>query len=395
MKLQFFFVVTVAFIMTAVVHLFLHARVLAPLAGEHEAEMRAVMIALWAMTFFGFAILRALPVSLRKVFETIMFSWMGIAFFLFLVAFPLSLISWLLSYQLPDRVFSMTALSGGVLLSLVGYFRASKENVLNCTLPLLEPRHFVSSQQESPVIRIAVISDVHVTGVVGKGRLSRIARSVNELKPDLIFVTGDLVDGAVWQLKDDVRALKEMQAPHGVYYVTGNHEYYSGARKWKEFLAGDLGWCVLANKSAHVTVNGVRLTLFGVDDRQSLLFGKKRKKADQRLEKAFAHAESHPEFRDHRENSLQIFLAHQPKDAQLLKDFPSLTLQVSGHTHSGQIWPFSWVVKKDQKYLRGYYALPNRQHLYVSQGTTYWGPPFRLGTECEISLLELVATKTA
>jgi predicted MPP superfamily phosphohydrolase len=393
MALQFAIVVLVAVFVTGAGHYALYARVFEPLLPDHPEAAALVVTVLWSITFFGFVVIRILPVSLRRYFEALMFTWMGYALFLLFACVPVLGVSWLLSFPISEAQTSAGILAVGTALSVVSYRIAAREQVVEVDIPVILPA-MVSAQSPvavvepsdpAPHLRVVVISDVHVSGLVRSVRLARIAAQVNALAPDLIFVTGDLVDGSVRQLANEVRALEALSAPGGIYYVTGNHEYFSGAKQWKQWIGSNLGWTVLENSAVHVTHKGVALNILGIEDRHSLAGRAGMRKADRRM--ATAAAAAHESYGDG--SAVNILLAHQPKDARALKDHPQIHLQVSGHTHSGQIWPFSLLVRKDQQYLQGLYALNGGQQLYVSQGTTFWGPPFRLGTHCEISLLKL------
>ncbi|MEY3903557.1 MAG: hypothetical protein RL189_2863, partial [Pseudomonadota bacterium] len=235
-----------------------------------------------------------------------------------------------------------------------------------------------------------VLSDVHVAGLVGAGRMRRLTQTVNSLMPDFIFVTGDLVDGSVRQLRNDVLPLKELRARLGVFYVTGNHEFYSNPKQWREFCANELGWTVLSNSAKQIDVHGHRVNVIGIEDRSWLRQSNGLTRKDTRLQEAVSRI-AEGEVGD----SLNILLAHQPKDAPVVEKFPWIDVQISGHTHGGQFWPLHFFVYRDQKYNTGLYTIKNtKTRLYVSEGTGFWGPPMRLGTNCEISVLRFVGSES-
>ena len=374
----------IALAVTIGVHWFLYERVFYPLIGPSSGFLEAVLCMLWMMMFFGFALLRALPLHLRKYYEAVMFFWMGLGLFFFMSAVALSLVAFLLSFVVSETHLAAASLCLGFFLSVVSYISANREKVTEAAIALLKPEHKVTEKEQchSRGFRAVALSDIHVSGLIGKKRLSRIADRVLELQPDIVFIVGDLVDGSVSQLAEDVRALKALCAPHGVYFVTGNHEYFSGAAPWKRYLAEELNWNVLENEAANLEINGFRVRLLGIEDRQSLFQKNGERRTDERL--ALASSSNVPEPNH---PALCVLLAHQPKDALQLADHLHVDIQISGHTHAGQIWPFSLVVRHDQKFLKGLYEFATGQRLYVSQGTCYWGLPFRLGTSCEISLL--------
>lgn len=389
---QIFAILCTAVVITGGAHYFIYTRIFAPIAGGRNDFLAACVTLLWLNMFFGFGLLRILHDLLRRVYEAALFLWMGIALFLLMASVPVFLFGTIVSFEINAVQSSWSVVGLAGLLTAVSFFKAQKEVVITTVLPLLRQGHRVAPEPEPTnscrEVSIAVISDVHVSGLLGARRLRRIVQAVNRLEPDLIFVVGDLVDGSVKQLGKDVRVLEGLVArqPKGVFFVTGNHEYFSGAESWKEFLRSNTSWEILENERRHLVCNGYRLIIAGIEDRQSLygpnMLGPRA--ADKRLSQALAGLDAAAGA-----ENVVILLAHQPKDVQLLQPETPITLQVSGHTHAGQIWPFSFVVKKDQGYLSGLFDLPTGQKLYVSQGTCYWGLPFRLGTTCEISLLRL------
>ncbi len=222
--------------------------------------------------------------------------------------------------------------------------------------------------------RIAQLTDLHIGPTLGKGWLQDVVARTNAQNPDLIVITGDLVDGSVETLRNDTAPLADLKAQHGVFFVTGNHEYYSGADAWIAEL-GRLGIRVLRNE--HVPIGGEDgFDLAGVDDWNSKRFGNGH---GPDLERALAGRDSSREL---------VLLAHQPKQ---IHDAAAkgVGLQISGHTHGGQIFPWNLFVRLDQPYVSGL-----DRHLdtmiYVSRGTGFWGPPMRVGAPSEIALLELV-----
>jgi predicted MPP superfamily phosphohydrolase len=389
---QIIAILCIAVVITGGAHYFIYTRVFSPIAGGRNDILAACVTVLWLNMFFGFGLLRILHDFPRRVYEAALFFWMGFALFLLMASVPVFLFGTIVSFEVSPLQSAWSILVLAALLTAVSFFKAQREVVISTVLPLLRESHRVTPEMQSTdspsEVTIAVISDVHVSGLLGARRLRRIVQAVNRLEPDLIFVVGDLVDGSVKQLGRDVLVLEGLSAKlsKGVFFVTGNHEYFSGAESWKNFLRANTSWEILENQRREVVCNGYRLVIAGIEDRQSLygpnMLGPRA--ADSRLPQALAGLGVRA-----REESFVILLAHQPKDTQLLQHETPVELQVSGHTHAGQIWPFSFVVKKDQGYLSGLFDLPTGQKLYVSQGTCYWGLPFRLGTACEISLLRL------
>ncbi len=223
---------------------------------------------------------------------------------------------------------------------------------------------------------IVQLSDVHIGPTRGRHFLERVVEAVNALEPDVIAITGDLVDGSVTRLAHEVAPLANLKARHGVYFVTGNHEYYSGAEPWCAYLT-QLGLRVLRNERVRIGEGDDSYDLAGIDDLAGRQFGPGQG-AD--LDLALLGRDASREL---------VLLAHQPRvvhDAERA----GVGLQLSGHTHGGQIWPFHFLVRLQQPVNSGL-ARFGRSLLYVSNGTGYWGPPMRLGSPAEITELTLQA----
>ncbi|HEU0231044.1 MAG TPA: metallophosphoesterase [Burkholderiaceae bacterium] len=222
---------------------------------------------------------------------------------------------------------------------------------------------------------IAQISDLHVGSTIKRPYVRRVVDAVNRLKPDIITLTGDLVDGSVALLASDVAPLSGLQAKEGVYAVTGNHEYYSGAGAWvAEYRR--LGMDVLMNQHRVIHRGGALLVVAGVTD-----FTAERFDSRQACNPVAA-LRAAP-----REAAARILLAHQPRTAADAAK-AGFDLQLSGHTHGGQFWPWPYFVSLQQPYVAGLHRL-DKLLIYVSRGTGYWGPPMRLGARSEITRLRL------
>ena len=224
---------------------------------------------------------------------------------------------------------------------------------------------------------IAQITDVHVGPTIKRGFVERIVERVNDLNADLIAVTGDLVDGSVQQLSAHTAPLAKLSARHGAYFVTGNHEYYSGERAWTREL-GRLGLTVLKNEHVVLRHDGALLVLAGVND-----FGAHHFDPAQRSDPAAA-LHGAPQ-----NAGARILLAHQPRSAPDASD-AGFDLQISGHTHGGQFWPWNFFVRYFQPFTAGLHRLKNLW-VYVSRGTGYWGPPNRFGVPSEITQITIGA----
>jgi uncharacterized protein len=223
---------------------------------------------------------------------------------------------------------------------------------------------------------IAQISDLHVGPTIKHRYLQAIVERVNALQADMVAVTGDLVDGSVQQLAAHVAPLARLQSRHGSFFVTGNHEYYSGAPAWMAELQR-LGLRVLMNEHVLLRHDGEPLALAGVADFHAHHF-----EAAHRSDPHAAIAGVAAEAR------VRVLLAHQPRSAAAAAQ-AGFHLQLSGHTHGGQFLPWNWFVRLQQPFTAG---LNRWQDLwvYTSRGTGYWGPPKRLGAPSEITHLRLV-----
>lgn len=218
---------------------------------------------------------------------------------------------------------------------------------------------------------IAQISDTHIGPTIRAGWARKVVDAVNSLAPDLIVHTGDMVDGAVDGLKTDVQPFGGLAAPHGVWFCTGNHEYYSGVFEWLS-EARRLGFRPLVNEHALIDTGNGRLLLAGVTD---LRAGRIVPGHASSPSKAMAGAPVH---------DVSVLLAHQP-DSVYAASEAGFDIQLSGHTHGGQYFPYNYVIHLFQTFVRGAYMHDGTQ-LYVNMGTGYWGPPMRIGTVPEITL---------
>ncbi|MDB4946934.1 MAG: putative phosphoesterase [Labilithrix sp.] len=304
------------------------------------------------------------------------FTWLGVLFFLVLSLGLSDLVRVAAlggnrAPALPERRQAVARLFGGIA-ALVGFGASGAAlagglaavGVANVRVVLDKLARGASGY------RIVQITDVHVGPTIGKEFIERIVAHVNALQPDLVAITGDLVDGSVAELREHVAPLAKLRARDGVFFVTGNHEYYSGVDAWLAHL-GTLGIRVLRNERVALA----DFDLAGIDDVSSHAPGHG---AD--LGKALAGRDpSRP----------CVLLAHQPKGIEHA-DALGVDLQLSGHTHGGQLFPWGLLVRLQQPFVAGLHRL-TRAQLYVSKGTGYWGPPMRLGAPSEITVVELHA----
>lgn len=223
---------------------------------------------------------------------------------------------------------------------------------------------------------IVQLSDLHTGMTIDRAFVQRVVDHANRLSPDLIALTGDLVDGKVPDLRDDIAPLGQLRARHGVFAVTGNHEYYAGADPWIAELTR-LGARYLRNERVEIGDGAASFDLAGVDDYSA--------------DRWPGHGEDLPGALAGRDPTRAlVLLAHQPRQVRHAVRH-GVDLQLSGHTHGGQIWPWHYIVRMQQGgLLAGRYELDGTQ-LYVSRGCGYWGPPVRLLARLEITRVILRA----
>ena len=271
---------------------------------------------------------------------------------------------------------AMTVIGLSIIASLLGLFNARRQPAvvnIDIVIPQLPPL--------LDGFRIAQITDLHVGPTIKKGFVHRVVAATNALNADAIVLTGDLVDGSVERLKSHTQPLSGLAAHHGVYAVTGNHEYYVGATPWVAELRR-LGMVVLMNEHRVLKHNGDKLVLAGVTD-----FGAEKFDSAQASDPKAA-LEGVPDDVD-----TKILLAHQPRSIFAAAPL-GFDLQLSGHTHGGQYWPWGYFVPLQQPFVAGLHRYQGMQ-IYISRGTGYWGPPMRLGAPSEITHIRLRSGENA
>ena len=257
---------------------------------------------------------------------------------------------------------SLAILAGAAVLTAVGMVLARRPRVVRVPVPIKDlPRDLAG-------LRILQLSDLHVGPTIRGDFVRAVVETANALAPDLVALTGDVADGHVAEMREHVAPLAQLRAPLGRYFVTGNHEYYWDPVGWTREL-GALGFDVLSNEHRLIVRGTGRLLLAGVPDLSA--------PSDPRAAVSGAP-----------ESDVRVLLAHQPRSAYAARD-AGFDLQLSGHTHGGQYFPFNLLVRLFQPFVSGLHRL-ERMWLYVSRGTGYWGPPLRLGAPAEITVLELV-----
>jgi predicted MPP superfamily phosphohydrolase len=305
------------------------------------------------------------------------YCWLGFMFFFFTISISFDILRFLAyiagsvskidfsSFISAYRFFFLVTLAGSVLLVCYSYREAG--NIRIETLRIETNK----IPKEAGKITIAQISDVHLGLIVGEEQLGKILELVKKANPDIIVATGDFVDGDIDTLNGLVDMLKSVGPRYGKYAVTGNHEFYAGIETSLDFIRKS-GFTMLRDEG--LTAHGV-INIAGVDDPAGEYFQFKNIP-----EKIFLSHLPHDLF--------TVLLKHRPvvdKDALGLFD-----LQLSGHTHKGQIYPFRYLTRLAFPLYTGYHKLPNNAHLYVSRGSGTWGPPIRFLTPPEVTFIELV-----
>jgi hypothetical protein len=340
----------------------------------------ALLFALFAATLFRRLVARWFP-ALGRGLSWVGFVWMG---FLWLLLVSVGTADLLLVLSratgLPAAWADATAVTiarwraGVSFAAAIVLAAASIRSAL--ALPALRRVEIALSRWPAALdgFRILQVSDVHIGAILGRRFAASIVERVNAREPDLVAMTGDLVDGSVERLAAEVEPFRRLSARHGVFFITGNHDYYSGADPWVEFLTG-LGIRALRNQRVVIGANGASFELAGVDDLQGRFFGENQ-------------GEDLASALDGRDPTRAlVLLAHQPMAFRRAAAH-GIDLQLSGHTHGGQIWPFRYLVRLFTPYVAGHYRHDDSQ-LYVSRGTGFWGPPMRFLAPAEITEIVL------
>ena len=382
--------IVVATLIVGSVHFYLYRRLVisTALTGHWAFALRALLAALAAGIPLSFGAARLLDHQLARYLVFPVYVWLGVMLMLFFALLGTEVVRagiWLVGRIMGDggamadparRVFLSRIMAGGAtgtVLAAAGVGVARGLGVLavkkvEVVLPHL-PRQLDG-------FTIAQLTDLHLGPMRGRDWLARVVQKTNALKPDLVAITGDLVDGTVTQLTSVVEPLKELKANQGVFFTTGNHEYFADLHGWMAHLP-KLGLRILHNE--HVTVGqpgaGASFDLAGVDDHGGRRF-------------APGHGvDVGKALKGRAPGRAVVLLAHQPRVAEEASRH-QVGLVLSGHTHGGQIWPWRYLVYLQQPYISGLHDHHGTQ-IYVSEGTGFWGPPMRVGTTAEIALVTL------
>jgi len=301
--------------------------------------------------------LRRLPRATAMPYVWIVFTWFGFAVYL-LVAAAVTHLACVVAGVAP-RPAALAGVAAAVATVIYGLVHVARGPIVRrVRVPL------ANLPASADGYTIAQLTDVHIGPILGARFAAAVVEQVNALAPDLIVITGDLVDGHLAELRPHVEPLRDLKARDGVYAVTGNHEYYWNANAWLEHLRS-LGLHILRNE--HVTIREA-FSLAGVDDSTA--------------------TEDVPRAVAGRDPALPVvLLAHHPRTIARAVA-AGVDLQLSGHTHGGQLLPLGWLSRLFEPHVAGL-ARFGATWLYVSEGTGFWGPPMRVGTSSEITLLTL------
>jgi predicted MPP superfamily phosphohydrolase len=370
------------------VHYYLYRRlVVAPqLPLPWSVVVRRALVVLGASIPLSFFAIRLLGVQASRYFVCPIYVWLGLMTLFFFTFLALDLIragAWAVArvsgheqlLAAPERklllarVAAWTAAAVVLPAAGIGVVRGlgvPQVKPVQVTLPGL-PRQLDG-------FKIAQLTDLHLGPMRSGDWLAQVVAKTNAQKPDLVAITGDLVDGSVADLAADVASLRSLQAPAGVFFVTGNHEYFNDLEGWMQHLP-ELGVRVLHNQRVSIRRGNAAFDLAGVDDAAGRRF-------------APGHGTNVPQALSGRDPTRPVvLLAHQPRVIEAAARH-GVGLVLSGHTHGGQLWPFTYLVALSQPYLSGLHDHAGTR-IYVSQGTGFWGPPMRLGTTAEITLVTL------
>ncbi|WP_255362550.1 metallophosphoesterase [Blastococcus aurantiacus] len=398
---------TVVLAAMALLHAYLWLRLVRDTtrSGRARRRLTVLLAVLGLLPVAALLLRRTLPLEAAAPLDWVAYCWLGVAFYAFLSLLVLEPVRWLAALSrrrrrtrevaaapvtvaggpgdpagddvpAPSRRLflarSLAVTAGAVAVGTAGtgaYFANSAPVVrrVPVTLAGLDPA--------LDGLRIVTFSDGHLSATYGGRRFERLVELVNAQQPDVVAIVGDLVDGDVSELREEVAPLADLVSRQGVYFVTGNHEYFVDTNAWLRHLP-TVGVQVLRNERVAIGRAGATVDLAGIDDRTAASSGLAGHGAD--LDAAL----------DGRDDATPVvLLAHQPVMVEQARA-AGVDLQLSGHTHGGQLWPFDYAVRLDQPAVQGWSRHGDTQ-LYVTPGAGYWGPPMRIGARPEVTVVEL------
>jgi predicted MPP superfamily phosphohydrolase len=355
--------------------------------GRTRRLLTLLTVVLAVLPTLAVALRSRLPMAVATPLDWVGYTWLGLAFYLFLAVLAtepirVALRLWRRSHEagsedtaIPRRLFlarSFAVAAGAVAVGVAGtgVVLANSAPVVR-RVPIRIPR----LDPALAGLRIVTFSDGHLSATYGGRRFERVVETVNAQRPDVVAIVGDLVDGEVDELREDAAPLADLVSSQGVFFVTGNHEYFVDTAAWLRHLP-TLGIDVLRNERVPIRRGGASFDLAGIDDRTAAASGVPGHGAD--LDAAL----------DGRDDAGPVvLLAHQPVQVAQARA-AGVDLQLSGHTHGGQLWPFDYAVRLDQPVVEGW-SQQGPTQLYVTSGAGYWGPPMRVGARPEVTVIEL------
>ena len=323
-------------------------------------------IAIWSLQSKGL-----LPLNVYNIFAKTGYFLFGFAFILVMLILLRDIVWGAVYYLSGKQIISPTDSGALKIVNLITLFIALLFSIYSVYSAEKLPKVLNYKYSDSRIqkdMKILMISDTHINKMYSMEKLKKFVKYVNSLKPDVLLMVGDITDDKLSDIKNKVKELGKLEAPLGIYYVLGNHETYFDAFTWEAEFAS-LGWQVLHNSG--VSIKDTGLYIAGLPDNRRFPIN---------IKQALSRANDE-EFR--------IILSHIPDIAHKIAE-NKVDLQVSGHTHGGQIFPFNFISKSANKgFLAGEYTLGNTKVL-VSRGAGYWGPPMRLFAPNDIIMINLM-----
>ncbi|MDK2063141.1 metallophosphoesterase [Aliarcobacter butzleri] len=327
------------------------------------------------LTFFGvlmYPMARYFPVVPNWLYFLLSLP-IGMIFLTFIITLLHEIISFGISktkYTKNRREFFKKGLDIGVISAVIATNVKAIDNARHVELEVVD----VKINNLKKPYKIIQISDIHIGGLITKNFIKSMVDKINLLNADIVVITGDLVDTKLEFARPALDELKNLQSKYGTYFIVGNHEYFHGVKPIIDYV-NSLGIKTLENENVYIGEKDEGFYLAGVYDRFGFRYGSYIPDINKALENC--------------ENNPTILLAHQPKYINEIKDTKNIDLILCGHTHGGQIFPFNFLVKLEQPYVKGLHQHNDTTQVYVNKGTGFWGPPMRLGASSEITVLRL------
>jgi predicted MPP superfamily phosphohydrolase len=327
------------------------------------------------ITFFGvllYPMARYFPIVPNWLYFLLSLP-IGVIFLTFIITLLHEIISFGINktpYTKNRREFFKKGLDIGAISFVIATNAKAMDNARNIELEVVD----VKINNLFQAYTIVQISDVHIGGLIDKDFIKSLVGKINILNGDIVVITGDLVDTKLEFAAATLDELRNIKSKYGTYFIVGNHEYFHGVKPIIDYV-NSLGIKTLENENVYIGEENSGFNLCGVYDR----FGFKYKAYEPDINKAMKNLK----------NSPTILLAHQPKYIKELETTKGIDLILCGHTHGGQIFPFNFLVKLEQPYVKGLNTHNEFTQVYVNKGTGFWGPPMRLGASSEITVLKL------